>query len=161
MNNPSVVVIGAGVMGLGLTWSLLKEGAEVTVVGSTNADEEIGWASVAWSNASSKVRRQYPAHYTALNSRGVDAAVELAEEIGGGWLHPTGTVQIVSGDEAGAKLAEDVNRLNAEFSYPAELLTAKDTGALTEQALDEAQKELNALYGADHGRMMYEQEMMC
>ena len=125
MNNPSVVVIGAGVMGLGLTWSLLKEGAEVTVVGSTNADEEIGWASVAWSNASSKVRRQYPAHYTALNSRGVDAAVELAEEIGGGWLHPTGTVQIVSGDEAGAKLAEDVNRLNAEFSYPAELLTAK------------------------------------
>jgi len=56
------------------------------------------------------------------------------------------------------QLYEHAKRTEGWF---AELLTARDTGALTEQALGEAQKELNALYGADHGRMMYEQEMLC
>jgi len=56
------------------------------------------------------------------------------------------------------QLYEHAKRTDGWF---AELLTARDTGALTEQALDEDQKELNALYGADHGRMMYEQEMLC
>lgn len=123
MADLSVVVVGAGVVGLGLSWNLLKQGADVTVVASTDADEEIGWATVAWSNASSKVRRRYPDSYTALNCRGVDAAVDLAGEIGGAWLHRTGAVEIVSEEEV-AKLAADVDRLNDEFSYPAEMLTS-------------------------------------
>ena len=43
----------------------------------------------------------------------------------------------------------------------AQRLTAKDTGALTEDELAEALKEYQALYGADVGRAMYDQEMMC
>jgi hypothetical protein len=43
----------------------------------------------------------------------------------------------------------------------AELLTARNTGALTDAQLDEALREMQALYGEDHGRSAYEQEYMC
>lgn len=42
-----------------------------------------------------------------------------------------------------------------------ELLTAKDTGALTDAALAETLKEYMALYGADVGRAQYDQEYFC
>lgn len=123
MNGPSVVVIGAGVVGLSLGRSLLREGATVTLVSSPDPREEIGWASVAWANASSKVRRTYPDHYVRLNVRGVDASRLLAAEIGGSWLLETGTLEVAAGTEDGARLAADVERLDREFGYPAELAT--------------------------------------
>jgi len=43
----------------------------------------------------------------------------------------------------------------------AERLTAKDTELLSESELTEALREYQALYGADVGRAMYDQEMMC
>jgi phage terminase large subunit len=42
-----------------------------------------------------------------------------------------------------------------------ELLTAKDTGALSDEALAETLKEYTALYGQDVGRAQYEQEYFC
>jgi hypothetical protein len=42
-----------------------------------------------------------------------------------------------------------------------ELLTAKDTHALTDEALAETLKEYSALYGGDMGRAQYDQEYMC
>jgi len=42
-----------------------------------------------------------------------------------------------------------------------ELLTARDTGALTEAQLSEAREEMMALYGEDAGRATYEQEYEC
>ena len=42
-----------------------------------------------------------------------------------------------------------------------ELLTAKDTGALSDEALAETMKEYMALYGADVGRAQYDQEYFC
>jgi len=43
----------------------------------------------------------------------------------------------------------------------AELLTARDTGMLTERQLDEALFEYSALYGADVGRAQFQQEYEC
>jgi hypothetical protein len=43
----------------------------------------------------------------------------------------------------------------------AEILPATETFALSPAALAEARLELIALYGADHGNAMYEQEMLC
>ena len=43
----------------------------------------------------------------------------------------------------------------------AELLTARDTGALSDETLDEDLKEYIALYGADMGKAMFDQELMC
>jgi glycine/D-amino acid oxidase-like deaminating enzyme len=124
MTQRSVVVIGAGIIGLELARNLLKQGADTTVIQSTDPNEEIGWASVAWTNASSKVRRSYPSHYVALNARGVDAGIRLAADIGGGWLHRTGAIEIVAGQDV-PKFQADVDRLKDEFAYPAEILTAQ------------------------------------
>jgi hypothetical protein len=43
----------------------------------------------------------------------------------------------------------------------AELLTVKDTGALSDAALDETLREYTALYGADAGEASFLQEYMC
>ena len=43
----------------------------------------------------------------------------------------------------------------------AELLTVKDTGALSDEALAETLKEMTAIYGVDVGRAQYRQEYFC
>lgn len=129
-------MIGAGVVGLTLARVLLREGAEVTVVASPDPGEEIGWATVAWANASSKVRRGYPDHYVRLNVRGVDAVRALAAEIGGTWLAEAGTLEVVTGSEARAKLAADVERLEKEFSYPAAMASPERAAELAGVTLD-------------------------
>ncbi len=43
----------------------------------------------------------------------------------------------------------------------AEISTARDTGALTEQQLDDALAEYRALHGIDAGRALWEQEYLC
>lgn len=135
MSKLTVLVIGAGVVGLNLGRNLLREGAAVTVLASPEPGEEIGWATVAWSNASSKVRRSYPDHYVRLNVRGVDAVWILADEIGGSWLQGTGTLEIAAGREAGARLAADVERLDREFGYPSEMLTRARVAELADVTL--------------------------
>ena len=42
-----------------------------------------------------------------------------------------------------------------------EILSARDTGSLTDDALAEALREYEALYGVDMGRAQFEQEYMC
>lgn len=122
----SVVVVGSGVVGLCTAWNLARAGAEVTVVSGLDPEREIGWGSGAWVNASSKVRLGYPDHYTLLNQRGMTALHHLAEKLTDErWLHITGAVEIVSGDDQRRTLAEDVRRL-VEFDYPAELLDDAD-----------------------------------
>ncbi len=126
MTKTEVVVIGAGVIGLCTAWNLVNDGAEVTVIADPDPSHEINWASVAWSNASSKVRLKYPDHYTALNQHGMAAGRELAAAVNSEpWLHPTGAVEIVAGPEARARLDADLARL-AEFGYQAETLSADD-----------------------------------
>ncbi|OJU85081.1 MAG: hypothetical protein BGO11_15850, partial [Solirubrobacterales bacterium 70-9] len=105
------------------------------VVASDDPGEEIGWASVAWCNASSKVRRGYPDHYVRLNVSGVDSVRALAAELGGSWLEPTGTLEIAAGPEAGRKLAADARRLDREFGYPAEILTRERVAELADVTL--------------------------
>lgn len=60
------------------------------------------------------------------------------------------------------------NHCFALFQYAAqspewfcELLTARDTGALTDEALAETLREYRALYGVDVGNAQYEQEYFC
>ena len=42
-----------------------------------------------------------------------------------------------------------------------ELLTASDTGALTDETLAETMKEYCSLFGKDQGQAMYDQELLC
>lgn len=125
MNSTSVIVIGSGVVGLCAAWNLVREGAQVTVVSGLYPEHEIGWGSVAWSNASSKVRLGYPEHYTVLNQHGMVALLDLAEQLGTEpWLHTTGAVEIVVGAEARKRLETDLHHLS-ELYYPSELLDSE------------------------------------
>jgi glycine/D-amino acid oxidase-like deaminating enzyme len=125
MRKPSVVVIGAGVIGLTAAWQLVCQGAEVTVIAGLDPSRAISWGTVAWSNASSKVRLGYPDHYTILNQLGMAAGLDLSRQLGGTpWLHVTGAVEIVDGASARAQLETDVSRLG-DFGYPAEALDAE------------------------------------
>jgi len=58
-----------------------------------------------------------------------------------------------------AKSMLDMARQNPRWF--AEVSTAHDTGALTQEQLDEALIEYQAIYGADFGRAMFEQEYLC
>lgn len=53
------------------------------------------------------------------------------------------------------------NHAMSSKDWFAELLTARDTGALTEAQLDEALAEYIALYGEDIGRAQFQQEYEC
>jgi glycine/D-amino acid oxidase-like deaminating enzyme len=124
MSRTSVLVIGSGVIGLCAAWNLARDGAQVVVVSGLDPEREISWGSVAWSNASSKVRLGYPDHYTVLNQHGMAAGLALAGELTTSpWLHPTGAVEIVAGAQARDRLEKDLRRL-AGLDYPAELLDA-------------------------------------
>lgn len=58
-----------------------------------------------------------------------------------------------------AKTMYDMAKANDRWF--AELSTVLDTGALTQEQLDESLKEYIALYGEDLGRAQYEQEYLC
>ena len=127
MRKPQVIVIGSGVVGLCTAWNLVSDGADVTVISDLDPQHEISWGSVAWSNASSKVRLGYPDHYTVLNQHGMAAGRALAEQLHTQpWLHVTGAVEIVAGAEAQSRLDADLRRLSEEFNYPVERLSAGD-----------------------------------
>lgn len=126
MKKTEVIVIGAGVVGLCTAWNLVNDGAEVIVISDLDPHHEINWGSVAWSNASSKVRLKYPDHYTLLNQRGMAEGRALAADLDTvPWLHVTGAVEIVAGSQARARLDADLASL-ADFDYPAEPLSPDD-----------------------------------
>lgn len=58
-----------------------------------------------------------------------------------------------------AKAMYDMARANPKWF--AEVSTAEDTGALSQEALAETQAEYEALYGKDMGEAQYQQEYMC
>lgn len=124
-----VVVVGGGIMGATLAWNLQKQGSSVVLVDRPERDRATWGSTFAWSNASSKVRMNYPDAYTRLNKMGVAACHDLAREIGGqGWFFPTGTVEIAAAGAAGKRLATDVTRL-ADMGYEAGLISASQRQA--------------------------------
>ena len=58
-----------------------------------------------------------------------------------------------------AKAMYDMARGNANWF--AEVSSVRETGALTEKQLDEALEEYQAIYGADFGLALFEQEYLC
>lgn len=58
-----------------------------------------------------------------------------------------------------AKAMLDMARSNPLWF--AEVSSVQETGALTQEALDEALKEYQAIYGIDFGRALFEQEYLC
>jgi len=113
-----VAVVGAGVVGASVAFRLSEGGAEVVLIDGAEPGSGTTSASFAWVNANNKLPREY----FELNLAGMREHERLHDEIGGGWLHPTGNL-IQATEEGQENLERRVERLRS-WSYAAEMLPA-------------------------------------
>lgn len=83
-----IVVVGAGVVGAALSYRLAQAGAQVTTVERRYPGSGTSGASFAWLNGFSKT----PKHYHRLNVMSIRDHQDLADELGGDWVHVDGAL---------------------------------------------------------------------
>ncbi|HEX6709124.1 MAG TPA: FAD-dependent oxidoreductase [Rubrobacter sp.] len=113
-----VAVVGAGIVGASVAFRLSEGGAEVVLIDGAEPGSGTTSTSFAWVNANNKLPREY----FELNLAGMREHERLHDEIGGGWLHPTGNL-IWPTEEEQENLETRVERLRS-WSYAAEMLPA-------------------------------------
>ena len=111
-----VAVIGAGIVGTSVAYRLSEDGADVVLIDGAEPGSGTTSTSFAWVNANNKL----PRNYFELNVAGMHEHGRLRDEIGGGWLHPTGNLIWAEDQES---LEDRVERLRS-WSYAAEMLPA-------------------------------------
>ena len=117
---PTVVVIGAGIVGSSIAYRLAAADATVTVVERGEPGRGTTANSFAWVNANNKT----PRPYYDLNLAGMDEHRRLLDELGpGDWYHPDGNL-IWHGPEDQTELHDRVERLRS-WGYAAEWLDAR------------------------------------
>jgi glycine/D-amino acid oxidase-like deaminating enzyme len=138
---PSVLIIGAGVIGASLAYELSQRGAAVTVLDAAQAGSGTSAATFGWVNSNGKA----PAEYGHLNVLGLEAHERAACSVGGAaWFHQIGNVELARTDAELAALEHKVARLAAD-TYEAVLLSAADVRRL-EPSLGAGQLAGGALY---------------
>jgi glycine/D-amino acid oxidase-like deaminating enzyme len=118
MSGPRTVVVGAGIVGASVAYHLSEGGAEVVLIDRAEPGSGTTSTSFAWVNANNKL----PRDYFELNLAGMREHERLHDELGGGWLHPTGNLILPTEGEL-KNLVERVERLRS-WSYAAEMLPA-------------------------------------
>ena len=84
----TVAVIGAGIVGSSVAYRLSEGGAAVVLIDGAGPGTGTTSTSFAWVNANNKLPREY----FELNLAGMREHGRLRDELGGGWLHPTGNL---------------------------------------------------------------------
>ena len=109
LKDARVVVVGAGVVGAALSYRLAQAGARVTTVERSFPGAGTSGRSFAWLNGMDKPPREYH----RLNILSIRDHEDLADEIGGDWVHVTGSLHWAAAGEGGrsAALEQLVRRL--------------------------------------------------
>lgn len=116
---PKVAVIGAGVVGTAVAWSLTRRGAQVTIIDKGRPGGGTSSASGAWLNSNDK----RPAAYHSLNVGGMRAHAELAARWRSPvWYHPNGNVEWAD-DVAEAEQLEKKTANLQELGYNVRSIT--------------------------------------
>jgi glycine/D-amino acid oxidase-like deaminating enzyme len=118
MPGPRTAVVGAGIVGASVAYHLSEGGAEVVLIDGEEPGSGTTSTSFAWVNANNKL----PRDYFELNLAGMREHERLHDEIGDGWLHPTGNLILPAEGELD-NLEKRVERLHS-WSYAAEMLPA-------------------------------------
>jgi glycine/D-amino acid oxidase-like deaminating enzyme len=97
LRDARIVVVGAGAIGVTLAYRLAQAGAQVTVVERRFPGAGTSGSTFAYVNGTDKP----PRAYHRLNILSIRDHEDLADEIGGDWLHVTGSLHwAAAGDEA-------------------------------------------------------------
>ncbi|MHC9043313.1 NAD(P)/FAD-dependent oxidoreductase [Microbacterium saperdae] len=139
MNQPSVIVIGAGVIGSSIAAELTRRGSTVTIVDAAEAGSGTSSATFAWINGNDKS----PEAYSLLNFLGVQAYEREAQR-GGRWFHQTGMIQVAQSEKEAQKLEGNVARI-AWGEYGARLVTRAEVLEL-EPSLNPTNVVAGAIY---------------
>lgn len=89
LDDATVVIVGSGAIGSLLGYRLAQAGARVTVVDRGAPGSGISGRTFAHANGIGKT----PRDYHRLNMSGVRALEDLADEVGGRWIHLGGALQ--------------------------------------------------------------------
>ncbi|MFF0224210.1 NAD(P)/FAD-dependent oxidoreductase [Streptomyces sp. NPDC004629] len=140
---PTVLIVGAGVIGCSLAYQLTLRGAAVTVIDAAELSSGTSSATFAWVNANDKA----PAEYQRLNVLGLRAheRARTARALGAAdWFHQTGNLHVAATDAEMDALEEKVGRLTST-GYDATVLTRAEIEEL-EPSIDSAGLKGGALY---------------
>jgi glycine/D-amino acid oxidase-like deaminating enzyme len=142
-------VVGAGVLGVGLTARLAAGGTEVTLLEQAQPGQAATRSSFAWLNSNDKA----PGSYHDLNHAGMRAWAELAATLGGPpWYRATGNIEWAVTEPERAQLAHRVSRL-AGWGYSAALIDAAQAAEL-EPSLRLPPSVPDAAWFADEGYLL-------
>lgn len=149
-----VAVIGAGILGACVGWSLSRYGAQVVFIDPRPPGEGVTNWSFSWVNASNKTVTR---SYFDLNVAGITAYGELAETIGHDpWWHPTGHLRWADGPAAEAELLKKTELLT-NWDYRAEVWSGAEVRRRLEPAVA-LPSDASVVYYPDeawvHGRLL-------
>ncbi|MFE0513185.1 NAD(P)/FAD-dependent oxidoreductase, partial [Streptomyces sp. NPDC058964] len=127
-----VAVIGVGIVGASVGWSLSRHGAKVVFIDAGRPGEGVTNWSFSWVNASNKTVRK---SYFDLNVAGMAAHRELAGTIGpDSWWYPSGHLRWADDPAAEAKFLETAELL-AGWGYRVEMCTGAEVHSRLEPGL--------------------------
>lgn len=132
LKDARIVVVGAGVIGAALSYRLAQAGASVTTIERSYPGAGTSGRTFAWINGMDKP----PRAYHRLNVLSIRDQEDLADEIGGGWIHVTGSMHwAADGDLARATALEQSVRRLIGWGMRVDRLTPK-------QAVSELEPDL-------------------
>ncbi len=118
IGGPSVVVIGAGIVGASIAYHLSRRGASVTVIDENTPGSGASSRSFAWINATAKS----PASYHDLSRRSVEMWRRFAGQLGGDvGLRWGGRLQWAATPEGAEELRQQVKQLQG-WGYPCRMV---------------------------------------
>ncbi len=117
-NRPSVVVVGAGIVGSSIAYHLCRRGASVTVIDEQSPGSGASSRSFAWINATTKS----PASYHDLSRRSLEMWGRFAGQLGGDvGLRWGGRLQWAATPEGADELHQQVKQLQG-WGYPCRIV---------------------------------------
>ena len=111
LRDARIVIVGAGAVGAALSYRLAQAGASVTVVEQRFPGSGTTGSSFAWLNGFNKPPREYH----RLNIMSIRDHEDLADELGGDWVHVNGGIHWSPDDNAlgTANLQQSLQRLRS------------------------------------------------
>lgn len=140
---PTVLIVGAGVIGCSLAYELTLRGAAVTIIDAAELLSGTSSATFAWINANDKPPAEYQ-HLNVLGLRAHERARQSRTLGDADWFHQIGNLQVATTDAEMEALEKKVGRLTSN-DYEATVLTRAEIEEC-EPSIDSTGLKGGALY---------------